>query len=201
MTLMRDLLHCRQLIEIVLENTKLPVSVKIRSGIDGVTALDFVKAIADLSLAALMIHGRPFKNPYTAPIDYEMIKEVKQNFKGIVLGNGGINTPEDAKKMIDRTGVDGLGLARGLYGKPWLFKQIKDYVKTGKYKEVEFENIKKVAVKHATLALKAKGKWGIVETRKHLAYYIKGFAGAAELRQKLVKVETIKEINEILKQV
>ncbi len=199
-TLMRDLKHCRKLIAIVLENTNLPVSVKIRSGIDGVTALDFVKAIKDLPVAALMIHGRPFKNPYSAPIDYEMIKKVKQNFPGLVLGNGGINTPEDAKKMINQAGVDGVGLARGLYGKPWLFKQIKDYLKTGKYKEVEFKDIKKVAIRHATLAFKTKGQWGIVETRKHLAYYTKGFPGAAELRKKLVRVESIKEIKEILNQ-
>jgi len=207
-TMMRDLSHCRKLIQVVLENTSLPVSVKIRSGIDNVTALDFVKAINDLPVSAIMIHGRPFKNPYSAPIDYEMIKKVKDNFKGIVLGNGGINKPEDAELMIKKTGVDGVGLARGLYGKPWLFKQIKDYLsagqaglKTGKYKEFDFKEIKKVAIKHAELAAKAKGKWGIIETRKHLAYYVKGFAGAAELRAKLVKVESLKEIKEIFKQI
>jgi len=198
-TLMRDLANCRQLIAIVAENTKLPISVKIRSGIDRITALDFVQAIKGLPVSAVMIHGRPAKNPYSAPIDYEMIKKVKENFSGIVLGNGGINTPPDAKKMLDLTGVDGIGLARGLYGQPWLFKQIKDYFKKGKYKEFDFETIKKVAIKHANLALKAKGQWGIVETRKHLAYYAKGFPGAAELRAKLVKVESLEEIKEILK--
>lgn len=198
-TLMRDLKHCRKLIEIVLENTKLPVSVKIRSGIDQVTALDFVVAIKDLPVAALMIHGRGFKNPYSAPVDFEMIKKVKQNFSGIVIGNGGITSPEKAKEMLEKTRVDGLGLARGLYGKPWLFKQIKDYFKTGKYQELEFEDIKKVAVKHAKFAEKMKGKWGIVETRKHLAWYVKGFAGAAELRKKLVQVKSLKEIKSILK--
>ncbi|MFA6215844.1 MAG: tRNA-dihydrouridine synthase [Patescibacteria group bacterium] len=197
-TLMRDLKHCRRLIEIVLENTKLPVSVKIRSGIDGITALDFVKAISDLPVAALMIHGRPFKNPYGAPIDYEMIKKVKQAFPGLVLGNGGINQPEDAKLMLEKTGVDGVGLARGLYGQPWLFKQTKDYLKTGKYQELNFSQIKKVAIRHATLAEKAKGKQGIIETRKHLAWYVRGFAGAAELRAELVRVETIKQIKQIL---
>jgi len=200
-TMMRDLKHCRKLIQVTLENTSLPVSVKIRSGIDNVTALDFVKAIKDLPVAAVMIHGRPFKNPYNAPIDYAMIKKVKENFSGIVLGNGGINKPEDAEMMLEKTGVDGLGLARGLYGKPWLFKQIKDYLSAGKkgnYQELDFKNIKKVAVKHAQLAEKMKGKWGIIETRKHLVYYAKGFPGAAKLRAKLVKVESIKEIKEIL---
>jgi nifR3 family TIM-barrel protein len=196
-TLMRDLKHCREIIKIVLANTKLPVSVKIRSGIDQITALDFVKAISDLPVSALMIHGRPFKNPYTAPIDYTMIKKVKENFSGVVLGNGGIFKPEDAKIMLVKTGVDGLGLARGLYGKPWLFKQIRDYLETGKYKELEFDGIKKIALKHAQLAQKTKGEWGIVETRKHLAWYIKGFAGAAELRSQLVRVENLKELKQI----
>lgn len=198
-TLMRDLKHCRELIEVTLENTNLPVSVKIRSGIDEVTALDFIKAIKGLPVSAVMIHGRPFKNPYSAVIDYEMIKKVKENFPGVVLGNGGINQPEAAKKMLDSTGVDGVGLARGLYGKPWLFKQIKDYLKVGKYQELKFSQIKKVAIKHAQLAYQAKGDWGIVETRKHLAWYVKGFNGAAELRQQLVQANNIKEIKKILK--
>jgi len=197
-TLMRDLDKCHELISIVCASATVPVSVKIRAGIDDTKAIDFIKKIKDLSVAAIMIHGRWFKDPFSSPIDYEMIKKVKQNFKGIVLGNGGINTPEEAKKMLDETGVDGVGLARGLYGKPWLFKQIKDYLKKGKYQEFEFEDIKKVAIKHANLAEKAKGQWGIVETRKHLAYYSKGFSGAAEIRKKLVRVESVEEIEEIL---
>lgn len=200
-TLMRDLDKCYELVKIVCENATVPVSVKIRAGIDNITALDFVEKIKDLPVVAIMIHGRYFKNPFGSAIDYEMIKKVKQNFNGIVLGNGGINIPEDAEKMINQTGVDGVGLARGLYGKPWLFKQIKDYLKIGKYKEFEFNDIKKVAIKHAELAYKMKGKWGIVETRKHLAYYSKGFPGAAELRKQLVQVESLKEIKDILKKI
>jgi nifR3 family TIM-barrel protein len=193
-TMMRDLRQCYQIIKTVLESTDLPVSVKIRTGIDKVTALDFIEAISDLRVGAIMIHGRPFKNPYSAPIDYEMIKKVKEKFGGIVLGNGGIMKPDDAKLMLEKTGVDGIGLARGLYGKPWLFKQVKDYFKKGSYHEFDFKQIKKVAIRHAQLALKTKNDWGIVETRKHLAWYVKGFSGAAEVRQKLVQVSSISEI-------
>ncbi|MFA6322631.1 MAG: tRNA-dihydrouridine synthase [Candidatus Buchananbacteria bacterium] len=198
-TLMRDLKHCRELVIEVLHCTNLPVSVKIRAGIDNTTALDFLAAVKDLPIAAVMIHGRYFKDPFGGEIDYEMIKKVKQNFSGVVLANGGINTPEDAKKMLDLTGADGLGLARGLYGKPWLFKQIKDYLAQGKYTEPTLSEIKKAAILHATLAKKMKKEWGIVETRKHLAWYVKGFAGAAELRSQLVQVKTIQEIKQILK--
>ncbi len=199
-TLMKDLAKCRQLVLAVTKNTLLPVSVKIRAGIENVTAIDFLKAVKDLPLAAIMIHGRYFKDPFGGEVDFEMIKRVKQEFKGIVIGNGGIYLPEDAKEMLEKTGVDGIGLARGLYGKPWLFQQIKDYLKTGEYQEYNFEKIKKIALKHAKFSYQMKGQWGIVESRKHLAWYIKGFPQAANKRKKLVRVKDIKEIVNIFKE-
>jgi len=198
-TLMKDLEKCRELIATTIENTKLPVSVKIRAGIEKVTALDFLKAIKDLPIAAIMVHGRTFKDSFSGPIDFEMIRQVKQNFSGIVIGNGGINTPEEAKQMLDKTGVDGLGLARGLYGRPWLFQEIKDYLRNGKYHKIGTEDIKKIALQHAKIAYKSKGSHGIIEMRKHLCWYVRGFDGANELRKKLVTVETIREIKDILK--
>lgn len=200
-TLMRDLGHCRKLIIEVLQNTKLPVSVKIRAGIDNVTAVDFIETIKDLPVSAVMVHGRYFKNPFGGEIDYKMIKKVKQKFNGIVLGNGGIFTPEDAVRMLKETGVDGIGLARGLYGRPWLFKQIRDLIETGKYDDLNQKELKKVAIKHATLAEKTNGEWGVVETRKHLAWYVKGFEGAAELRKELVQVKKAAEVKKILSKI
>ena len=200
-TLMRDLPKCHQIIEAVLAGTKLPVSVKLRSSIkkDGaaVTALDFVKFMKDLPIAAIMIHGRPYENPFNAEIDYEMIKKVKQEFGGIVLANGGIRTPEDAKKMLEKTGCDGVGLARGLYGRPWLFQQTKKYLKNKKYTEATQKEIIKAILLHAKLALKAKGKHGLIELRKHLLWYVAGWPNAKELRSKLVKVDDLEQIKDI----
>jgi len=190
--------NCHKIIEAVTAGTKLPVSVKIRAGIDNITALDFIKSIKDLPVSALMIHGRYFKNPFTDPIDFEMIRQVKKKFKGVVLGNGGVTTPELAKDMLDKTGVDGIGLARGIYGKPYLFDQIKIYLKTGKIREHDDKMIKKIILKHAKLALKAKGKHGIVELRKHLLWYVSGFPGAKETRKGLVRIESLKDIKEVL---
>lgn len=207
-TLMRDLDKCRQIVENVLAGTTLPVSVKLRSSIkkDGgeVTARDFLQVMKDLPLSAVMIHGRPYENPFAAEIDYEMIKECVQFFKrqnrqGVVLGNGGINTPQDAKEMIESTGVDGVGLARGLYGRPWLFKQIKQYLKTGKYSELNIKQVDKIILQHAQSAFKTKDRQGIVELRKHLAWYVSGRVGAKELRAKLVRVEDLKQLKQILK--
>lgn len=197
-TLMRDLNHCRQIIEAVLSGTKLPVSVKIRAGIGNVTSLDFVKAIKDLPIATLMIHGRYFKNAFSGPIDFDMIKKVKKSFPGIVLGNGGINTPEDALDMLKKTNVDGVGLARGVYGQPWLFEQSRQLIKKGKYTGISQKEIKKVIFHHAQLALKSKGDHGLIELRKHLLWYVSGWPSAKKMRQDLVKVSDLGDVKKIL---
>ena len=193
-TLMKDFKKCRAIIESTLSGTKLPVSIKIRSQIEKVTAYDFVKKVMDLPIAAIMIHGRPYSNPFNAPIDFAMIKKVKQLVKIPVLGNGGINTPEEAKKMLDKTGCDGLGLARGVRGQPWLFQQIKQYQKKEEYHSPTLAEIKKISLQHARLNYKTKGKHGIIEMRKHLIWYTKGWPEAAQLRQELVQVKSIKDI-------
>jgi len=202
-TLMRDLNKCYQIIQAVCDNSPWPVSIKIRSSINRggikITALDFIKKIKNLPVAVIMIHGRPYENPWQAEIDYQLIKRAKKLFKGIVLANGGIVSPEKAKIMLQKTQTDGLGLARGLYGKPWLFKQIKDYLKNGKYYEPSWTEIKINILKHAKLNYQAKGSHGIIEMRKHLCFYTKNFPNAKNLRQKLVLVNTIAEIKKTLK--
>lgn len=202
--LMRDLDLCYEIIKATCEAVRIPVSLKIRSSINSlagkkITALDFVHKIKDLPISAIMVHGRSYEKGFSGPVDSEIIKKVKENFSGIVLGNGGIVNPEKAKEMLEKTGVDGIGLAQGVLGKPWLFEQVKDYLKKGKYKEYNFSQIKKVALKHATLNYKLKGGQGILEIRKHLAWYFRGFEGASALRQKLIRVEGLDDIKKILK--
>ncbi|MFA6422120.1 MAG: tRNA-dihydrouridine synthase family protein [Candidatus Buchananbacteria bacterium] len=208
-TLMRDLGKCKQIIEATLAGTELPVSVKLRSSInkivnskEKVTALDFANYMKDLPISAVMVHGRSYEQPFDGEPDYEMIKAVKDFYKKtktVVLGNGGIHTPEDGKKMIANTGVDGLGIARGIYGKPWIFKQIKDYLKTGKFKEFTQKQIIKVCVEHAKAAQKDKDDHGLIELRKHLLWYVKGWTNAKELRTELVRVSKISDISKIFK--
>lgn len=171
---------------------------------NAVTALDFLKFMSNLPLVAVMIHGRSYEKPFDGEIDYGMIKKCvqycrKEMPQTIVLGNGGIKKPEDAKKMIDKTASDGVGLARGLYGRPWLFKQCKDYLKTGEYQELTVKEIKKAILLHARLAFKSKETHGLIELRKHLLWYVSGWPNAKELRSKLVRVEDISQIKEILK--
>ena len=158
-----------------------------------------IDKIKDLPVKALMIHGRSYEGGFSAPIDFDVIKQVKETFNGVVIGNGGINTPEQAMEMLNKTGVDGLGLARGLYGRPYLFQQAKEYLNKGKYKEVTLKQIKKIAVEHTELLAELKGESGMFEIRKHLLWYFRGFPNAAEWRQKLVRGESVDEVEGILK--
>lgn len=203
--LMRDLDLCYDIVRNTCKGVKIPVSVKLRSSIKTldkkaeITALDFIKKIKDLPVKAVMIHGRSYEQGFKGEPDLDMIKKIKKQFPGIVLGNGGIYSPEKAKEMLDKTGVDGIGLAQGVFGKPWLFEQINDYLKTGEYQEYDFKKIKKIVLEHAKLNFKLKGKRGVFEMRKHLGWYVKGFPGASDLRKQLVQVKAIEEINNILK--
>ena len=209
-TLMRNLDLCYNIIKNVCDNTPLPVSIKIRSSInkkdssgkviEKITALDLLEKIKDLPITTIMIHGRSYEKPFVGEIDYEMIKKVKESFPGIVLANGNLTDHKIAQKTLELTKTDGLGLARGLYGRPWLFKEIKDYLKTGKYKEKTWVQIKKIALEHAKLNFKTKGDFGIIEMRKHLIFYSKGQKQAKEMRKDLVRVETVNQIKKVFQE-
>jgi nifR3 family TIM-barrel protein len=205
--LLRDLNLCHEIVQAVCEAATIPVSVKTRIGINKknsnqqVSVLDFIDKIKDLPVTTLMLHGRTYEEGFSGPVHYDVMREAKRRFHGLVIGNGGLNAPEDVKKMLDETGVDGVALARGLYGKPWLFELCKDYLKIGEYKSYSMAKIKKVALEHAKLLLEMKGDHGIIEMRKHLTWYFRGFPNASDWRERLVHVETIEDIKTIFKQI
>lgn len=227
-SLMRDLDKCREIIKSVLDNTSLPVSVKIRTGINikdnsknsenmvnfdldknkknVITAIDFVEKIKDLPISAIMIHGRTYEQKFSGEIDNKMIKDViatynkcKDKDRPIILANGGIMTPEDAKKVLDNTGADGLGIARGIYGKPFIFTQIKQYLNTGKYTESNFKLIEKAILKHAEFLFKDKTNKAHLEFRKYLLWYLKGINNISSLRPEIVSIKDIKDIKSVIK--
>jgi len=225
-SLMRNLNLCHELVQAACEATKLPVSIKMRASIkrgqetkdkiegdaamadaeldayecelDVVTALDLVKKIKDLPVAAIMIHGRSFEHPFDGEPNYGVIAEARKVWPGILIANGGIHTPEKAKEVLELTRADGVGLARGTWGKPWLFQQTKDYLATGAYRELTWDEVQAVLLRHAKLALTAKGEHGLLELRKHLSWYVKGFSGASTVRAQLVRVNTLADVETIL---
>lgn len=191
----------REIISAVCNNTDLPVSIKIRAGIQNITAIDFIENIKDLPFTTVMIHGRTYEGGFSGLVNFEIIEQIKKIIPDkIILANGGIHTPEDAKNILEKyPSIDGLGIARGAWGKPYLFAQIKEIMETEKYNEYNFAKIKKIAITHAKLLWKNKSTTGVFEIRKHLAWYFKGFPNASELRQKLVQAQSVEEIKEILK--
>ena len=191
--LMKDLPRAREIIKAVLENTSLPVSIKIRAGAGTNSAIDFLDNVSDLPISAVMIHGRTLAQGFVGEINWELIKEARQHFSGIILANGGINNLEQAQEILLKSGADGLGLARGVLGRPWMFQEIK----SGKIIELLKSEIAAIAIRHAKLEEKLKGPGAIVELRKHLCWYAQGISGASHLRSQLVKVFNAQEIENI----
>jgi tRNA-dihydrouridine synthase B len=209
--LLREPRFCRQLIEAILDVVTIPVSIKVRAsirkerkevqpGAERATALDLVREIKDLPIAAVMVHGRSYEGGFTGTVDVDMIASVKAEFPGVVLANGGIQTPQQAIQMLRDSGADGVGIARGAQGQPWIFNQIKALLTSGSAGEIQWSHVRSVALNHARLAMERKADHGLLEMRKHLAWYVRGFPGAAQLRYDLVRVKSLNEIERLLKQ-
>lgn len=192
--LMQNLPNSRAVIKAALANTELPVSIKIRTKSGAVTAKEFLQNISDLPVAALMIHGRTLSQGLAGTPDWRAVKEARKYFSGVILANGAVTDLATARRVLKETKADGLGLARGVLGRPWLFKEIR----TGQQINLLPKQIFKILLSHAAAVQKAKGKKGIIELRKHLVWYVAGLTGAAKLREQLVRVNSWKEIKNIL---
>ncbi|MEI6835894.1 MAG: tRNA-dihydrouridine synthase [Candidatus Falkowbacteria bacterium] len=193
--LMSNLTQAHAVVAAVCANTKLPISVKIRAKSGQVSALDFLKAISDLPVVVVMIHGRSVKQGFSGEIDYNLIKEARQYFSGIILANGGINNLTEAKKTLELSQADGLGLARGVLGRPWLFREIKK----NKVTDLDIKAVAKIILHQAKMVERLKGQGAIIELRKHLCWYVQGLNGASAYRSQLVKAESYQDIKNIFK--
>lgn len=196
--LMKNLALAKEVLSAVRENTTLPVSIKTRTQVGEVTVLDFLAAIKTIPLQALMVHGRSFSQKFSGAINIELVREAKKMFKGIVLANGNMNTPEQVREILSQTGCDGVGLARGVLGKPYLFFQVKEFLAQGKYTQPLFSEVVQTILEQARLMQADKGDHGIIEMRKHLGWYVHDFPGAKNLRNQLYRCSTYKEMAEIL---
>ena len=207
--LLRDMETVKKILATTMESVQIPVSVKTRVSINAVqnnptkgkiTVLDFIDALKEFPIAAIIIHGRTYEKPFTGPVDLKMLKKARAKFKsGIFLINGSFQTIESVVKDLEYTKADGIALSRAILGKPWIFKQIKDYVHTGKYQEITWNEMKATAIQHAELLWESKGNKGFKEMRKHLLFYVKGHPQAAELRKRLVIVNNPKDVKKIFK--
>lgn len=193
--------------EIVSGMTKIlekPVTVKIRKGFgeQDANAVEIAKIVEDSGGAAVAVHGRTREQYYSGKADWEIIRKVKEAVSIPVIGNGDIFTPEDAKRMLEETGCDGVMLARGVRGNPWLFGQVKTFLQTGeKLSKPPMEEVIETVLRHAKMQIAFKGEYlGMREMRKHVAWYTTGYPQSAKLRGRINEIESISDLQYILEE-
>ena len=181
-----------------------PVTAKIRLGWDPdhIIAPPLAEQLADAGAAAITVHGRTRSQFYGGRADWGQIRRVKEAVRIPIIGNGDVFTPQAAKEMLVSTGVDAVMLARGVLGNPWLVGRTVHYLATGKVAaEPELEERLSMVLRHLELATIAKGEQqGLVQMRKHLAWYTKGLPGAAGFRGRIMNAQAVDEVKEMLKQ-
>ncbi len=182
---------------------KKPVSVKLRKGFekDERTAVECALAAEAGGASLIAVHGRTREEFYSGKADWSIIQDVKNAVHVPVIGNGDIYSPEDAKRMLEETGADGIMVARGAQGNPWIFRRINTYLETGELlpEPTNTERIEMV-LRHARMEIDFKGEYtGIREMRKHVAWYMSGFPGASRIREKVNYIESYGELEEILR--
>lgn len=179
-----------------------PVTVKIRKGFDDscINAVEIAKIIEEAGAAAVAVHGRTREQYYSGQADWDIIRQVKEAVSIPVIGNGDVTSPQKAEELVKQTGCDGIMIARGAQGNPWIFSEMITYEETGTLPERPGkEEVRDMMLRHARLQLKYKGEFiGIREMRKHVAWYTKGLKGSAKLREEINRVESYQELEELL---
>ena len=191
----------------IVRATHLPVTVKTRLGWDENSKIivDLAERLQDTGIEALTIHGRTRNQLYKGKADWTLICEVKNNprMKIPIIGNGDVTSPEIAKSMFDKYGVDGVMIGRAAVGKPWIFKHSKHFIKTGELlPEPLLEEKVDIAIEHFKRSVEWKGGiTGIFEMRRHLSNYFKGLPHFKETRLRLLTSLSINEIVDILEEI
>ena len=191
-----------ELVSATVKAIKKPVTVKIRKGFDDehINAVEIAKIIEEAGAAAVAVHGRTREQYYSGKADWEIIRQVKEAVSIPVIGNGDVTSGEKAIAMREQTGCDGVMIARGAQGNPWIFAELLEYEKTGVLpKRPDAKTIRETMLRHANLLMEYKGDYiGIREMRKHVAWYTKGMKGSSKLRDEINRVESYAELEELL---
>ena len=204
---LKDLDLMVRLTTAVVKSTSLPVTVKTRLGWDDNTKNieEVAERLQDVGIKALAIHGRTRTQMYKGHADWELIGKVKNNPRITIpiFGNGDIDSPEKALEYKNKYGIDGIMIGRAAIGYPWIFNEIKYFLETGEHlPPPTIEDRVAVCKKHLHKSFEWKGpKVGIFEMRRHYTNYLKGMPGIKDYRLKLVTLETVEEIDEVLDEI
>lgn len=192
------------IVEKVVQRIHKPVTVKIRSGFtaDTINAVEIAKIAEAAGASAVAVHGRTREQYYTGTADWEIIRQVKEAVKIPVIGNGDVDSPQAAKKMLEETGCDGVMIGRAARGNPWIFREVAAYLETGRLIErPDKEEILEMMLRHTKMQLEFKGEYTAMrEMRKHIAWYTAGFPHSAKLRGSINEVETYEQLEELLRE-
>ena len=202
--ILQDIPKMVRMTQAIVKSTNLPVTVKTRLGWDDDTkfVVDTAERLQDIGIEAISIHGRTRKQMYKGEADWTLIGEVKNNprMKIPVFGNGDIDTPEKALEYKNRYGVDGIMIGRASIGYPWVFNEIKHFLKTGTHLEKpSLKDRVGATIDHLNMSIRWKGEvLGINEMKRHYTNYFKGISHFKEYRMKLVSSQDLTEIIETL---
>jgi len=205
--IMNDIPKMVRMTEAVVNAVKLPVTVKTRLGYDDEhkEIVDIAERLQDIGIKAITIHGRTRTQRPRVPADWTLIGEVKNNQRMTipVFGNGDVTSPETAKYFKGISGVDGLMIARGSYGDPWIFNEVKHYLQTGELlQKPDIQERLRISIIHLEKSVEWKGEWrGIMEMRKHWSDYFRGYPHFKPFRQKLMETDTLEGVKIILEEI
>lgn len=200
--LMKNPLLCGEIVKAVTAVTDIPVTVKIRKGWDddSVNAVEVAKICESAGAAAITVHGRTRQQYYKPPVDYDIIKAVRESVSVPVIANGDIDSAERAKKVMDITGCDLVMIGRATLGNPWIFSQINAYLENPNVKihTPDLEERLGVMIEHIGKMVEYKGEhMAMLQARKLVVGYFKGMKGAAALRNEAGKIKTLDDLYEL----
>ncbi len=200
--LMKNPRLCGEIVKAVTAVTDIPVTVKIRKGWDddSVNAVEVAKICESAGAAAITVHGRTRQQYYKPPVDYDIIKAVRESVSVPVIANGDIDSAERAKEVMDITGCDLVMIGRATLGNPWIFSQINAYLENPNVKihTPDLEERLGVMIEHIGKMVEYKGEhMAMLQARKLVVGYFKGMKGAATLRNEAGKIKTLDDLYEL----